>query len=75
MNVLCRMQAASINAKTQMVATCVNATKVFFLDGNARTCSGKFYFETKKHIGKLLLHQSLFESLSEKNINSTMKLL
>ena len=47
----------------------------FFLDGNARTCSGKFYFETKKHIGKLLLHQSLFESLSEKNINSTMKLL
>ena len=47
----------------------------FFLDGNARTCSGKFCFETKKHIGKLLLHQSLFESLSEKNINSTMKLL
>ena len=35
----------------------------FFLDGNARTCSGKFYFKTKKHIRKLLLYQSLFESL------------
>ena len=30
MNVLCRMDAASINAKTQMVATCANATKAFF---------------------------------------------
>ena len=24
--------------------------KGFFLDGNAKTCSGKFYFKTKRHI-------------------------
>ena len=29
----------------------------FFLDGNAKSCFGKFYFKTKKHVRKVLRYK------------------
>lgn len=53
------------NTNGSYICQCKNG---FFLDGNAKTCSGKFYFKTKRHIRKSWLYNGIIYILIWKKI-------